>query len=92
MKITKEAVLNFSELFMEAEKRLDWHWNKCCDIFHRGEIICSPENSRSRVMYMDDVDYYKNKASEGDENAMGYKLIHDIMRENNVTELRIVTD
>ena len=92
MEITKETIIDFSDLFTEAGKRLGWPWNKCCDIFHGNNIICSPENPNSCVMYLDDTDYYEKRSKEGDEEAMGYKLIHDIMRENNLTKVRIVTD
>lgn len=92
MKIEKISTLDFADLFEEAKKRLGWSWNKCCDIFHRGEIICSPENPKFRDMYLDDVEFYEKKAKEGDEKAMGHKLIHDILRENNLEEIRIITD
>lgn len=92
MKIKKENILDFSELFNEAKKRLGWSWNKCCDIFHSGEIICSPENPNFAVMYLDDIEYYEEKAAQGDEKSMGYKLIHDIMRENEIEKLKIITD
>lgn len=91
MKIKKENILDFSDLFEEAKKRLGWSWNECCDIFHREEIICSPENRSFRDMYLDDTEYYETKAKEGDKIAMGYKLIHDIMRENNLDKLKIIT-
>ena len=92
MKIETKQIIDFSDLFSEAEKRLGWGWNKCCDIFHRKEIICSPENPNSRTMYLDDEKYYEKKAKEGDETAMAYKLIHDIMKENNLEEVIINTD
>ncbi len=92
MKIKQKNTLNFSVLFKEAKNKLGWSWNKCCDIFHRGEIICSPENPSFRNMYLEDEKYYEEKAKAGDEKAMGYKLIHDIMKENNIKELKIITD
>lgn len=92
MKIKKESVLDFSELFSEAKKRLNWEWNKCCTIFHGGEIICSPENPNSKIIYLDDMDYYEEEAKKGDEYAIARKLIFDLMIENNLDQLRIVTD
>lgn len=92
VKIKKESTLDFSNLFLEAEKRLGWSWNKCCDIFHRGEIICTPENPKFKNMYLEDVEYYREKAKKGDEEGMAYSLIFDIMEENKIEELKIITD
>lgn len=92
MKINKTNVMNFSELFYEAEKRLGWSWNKCCDIFHRKEIICSPENPNFKNVSTDDREYYKDLADKGDEIGMAYKLIQDILEENNIDEITILTD
>lgn len=92
MKIETKQVIDFYDLFNEAEKRLGWSWNKCCSIFHGKEVICSPESPNSKTMELIDEKYYQKKAKEGDEQAMAFKLIHDIMRENNLEEVTISTD
>ena len=92
MKINKVPVLKHDELFGEAEKRLGWSWNKCCNIFHGEEVISSPEYPNYRDMDLENEDYYEEQAKQGNEVGMAYKLIHDLMKENNIEELKIITD
>lgn len=91
VKFKTEVTLNFAELFAEAERRLGWSWNKCCNIFHRGEIICSPESPNIGYGSVDEYDYWKEKAEAGDEKAMAYVLIAELLKENNFTNCKIIT-
>lgn len=93
----KETIVDFDEIFVFAEEEHNIDWNSCCDIFHRGAILCTDEGKnrdidleemeQSLEEYLKTEPHYFTK-----EMRIGYPIVIDFMKKNNLTEMYVRND
>lgn len=94
-----KITVDFGEIFNYAEEKFDVHWNKCCDIFHRGGILCSPESSNMEI----DLDTIKSNLKWDEENPdrkyvysedkkLAYRILISFMEKHNLEEMYVIND
>ena len=93
----KETIVDFDEIFKFAEEKYNIEWNACCDLFHRGHILCNDEGhdvtfeleelELNLKENMEKPSKYFTKQME-----RGYPIIIDFMKINNLTEMRVLND
>lgn len=91
-------VVDFDEVFHYAKEKHNIEWNKCCDIFHRGSILCTDEGKDLSV-YLSDLEYSleydelpKNKLKYSEDKKLGIKILIEFMKKHNLEEAYIRND
>jgi len=95
MAITKKNVADFADIFNFAKDNYGIDWNTCCDIFHRGAILCNDEG-KDRDLDLEEIkmcleDDLKHKYYSK-EQRQGWEIVVSYMEKEGVEEMRVEND
>lgn len=95
----KQTTVKFDEIFNYAEKEFNIGWNKCCDIFHRGEILRTPESPNLNIYKEDivsnlkyDEEHSESKYVYSEDQKLGYKVLISFMKKHNLEEMYVINN
>lgn len=91
------TVVDFDEIFHFAKDNYDMEWNTCCDVFHRGSILCN-EEGKDKKIHLEEIESSLQYLTErptsprNEERKKGYEIVIDFMKQNNLTEMHVLND
>lgn len=94
-----KITVDFDEIFNYADEEFGVHWNKCCDIFHRNEILCTPESRNMEICLSTiesnlkwDKEHPDSKYPYSEDNKLAYKILISFMEKHNLKEMYVIND
>ena len=94
----RETIVGFDEIFDYAEKKYKVDWNKCYDIFHTGAILCTDEGKDRNIDLAEkeaaikDNEDHPSKYPWSEDKKLGYKIVIEFMKENNLKTMHVTND
>jgi hypothetical protein len=95
----KQIIVGFDEIFNYAEKEFGVSWNRCCDIFHKGAILCTDEGKNTTLDIGEiehslewDKEHPETKYPLSEDTKLGYKILIDFMNKHKLEEMYVNND
>jgi len=95
----QETIVGYDEIFVYAKERYNVEWNKCCDIFHSGAILCT-DKGRDRTIDLtekeeavkDNEDHPSIRYPWTEDKKLGYKIVIEFMKEYKLESMHVTND